>query len=153
MRRDDRLKALIEPVVTAFGCELWGLEFSAAGRRGLLRVYIDKSDGIGIQDCERISRQLGSLLDVENPIAGEYTLEVSSPGLDRPLYELDQFRQFVGSDINLRLRTAFEGRRKFQGRLVAVEKDEIVIVVDDHEYLFPHAGVERASVVPQFGNQ
>jgi len=119
----------------------------------LLRVYIDKPDGIGIQDCERVSRQLGSLLDVENPIAGEYTLEVSSPGLDRPLYELDQFRQFVGSDINLRLRTAFEGRRKFQGRLVAVEKDEIVIVVDDHEYLFPHAGVERASVVPQFGNK
>ena len=153
VRRDDRLKALIEPVVTAFGCELWGLEFSAAGRHGLLRVYIDKPDGIGIQDCERVSRQLGSLLDVENPIAGEYTLEVSSPGLDRPLYELDQFRQFVGSDINLRLRTAFEGRRKFQGRLVAVEKDEIVIVVDDHEYLFPHAGVERASVVPQFGNK
>lgn len=152
MRRDDRLWALIEPVATAFGCELWGLEFSATGRRSLLRVYIDKPDGVGIQDCEQIGRQLNSLLDVENPIAGEYTLEVSSPGMDRPLYELEQFRRFVGSDISVRLREAFEGRRKFQGRLVAVENDEIVMVVDDHEYLFPHAGVERASVVPQFGS-
>lgn len=152
MRRDDRLRALIEPVVTAFGCELWGLEFSVAGRRGMLRVYIDKPDGVGIQDCERVGRQLNSLLDVENPIAGEYTLEVSSPGMDRPLYELDQFRRFVGSDINLRLRESFEGRRKFRGRLVAVENDEIVMLVDDHEYLFPHAAVERASLVPQFGS-
>lgn len=153
MRREDRLRALIGPVVAAFGCELWGLEFSAAGRRGLLRVYIDKPDGVDIQDCERIGRQLSSLLDVENPIAGEYTLEVSSPGLDRPLYELDQFRRFVGADISLRLRAAFEGRRKFHGRLLAVENDEIVMVVDDHEYLFPHAAVERACLVPQFGNE
>lgn len=150
MWRDDRLKALIEPVVNAFGCELWGLEFSAAGRNGLLRVYIDKEGGVAIEDCERVSRQLGGLLDVENPIPGEYTLEVSSPGMDRPLYEPEQFRRFTGAEISVRLRAAFDGRRKFQGILVGVEDGEIVLLSGEHEYLFPLADIERANLLPKF---
>jgi ribosome maturation factor RimP len=150
MWRDDRLKALIEPIANAFGCELWGLEFSAAGRNGLLRVYIDKEGGVAIEDCERISRQLGALLDVENPIPGEYTLEVSSPGMDRPLYSLEQFRRFVGAEISVRLRAAFEGRRKFQGILAGVEDGEIVLRSGEHEYLFPLTDIERANLLPKF---
>ncbi|HEX4881027.1 MAG TPA: ribosome maturation factor RimP [Porticoccaceae bacterium] len=150
MSRDAKLTALIEPVVQSFGCELWGVEFSAAGRRGLLRVYIDKEGGIEIGDCEKVSRQLDSMLDVENPILGEYTLEVSSPGLDRPLYDLEQFRRFVGHEVSVKLRKAFEGRRKYQGALTAIEDDEIVMVSGEHEYVFPFADIERANLVPRF---
>lgn len=150
MWRDDRLQALVEPIVRSFGCELWGIEVSAAGRQQLLRVYIDKQDGVDIDDCERVSRQLDSVLDVENPIRGEYTLEVSSPGLDRPLYHQEQFRRFVGWDIAVRLRKAFEGRRKYQGTLAEVGGDEITLVSGEHEYLFPLADIERANLVPRF---
>lgn len=150
MWRDDRLLALIEPVAQSFGCELWGVEVSAAGRRQVLRVYIDKQGGVDISDCERVSRQLDSVLDVENPIRGEYTLEVSSPGLDRPLYNLEQFRRFIGCDISVRLRRAFEGRRKYQGTLTGVADDEIAIVSGEHEYLFPLADIERANLLPKF---
>ena len=150
MWRDDRLRALIEPVVQSFGCELWGVEISAVGRQQMLRVYIDKLDGVDIGDCERVSRQLDSVLDVENPIRGEYTLEVSSPGLDRPLYHLEQFRRFVGCHVAVRLRKAFEGRRKYQGVLTGVGDDEIAVVSGEHEYLFPLADIERANVLPNF---
>lgn len=150
MSRDAKLAFLIEPVVRSFGCELWGVEFSMSGRRGLLRVYIDKEGGIDIGDCERISRQLANMLDVENPIAGQYTLEVSSPGLDRPLYDVAQYRRFLGHDISVRLRSAFEGRRKYLGRLMAVEDGEVVIACGEHEYLFPLADIERANLVPRF---
>lgn len=150
MWRDEQLKTLIEPVVKSMGCELWGVEFSAGGRRGLLRIYVDKEGGVDIDDCERISRQLDALLDVENPIAGEYTLEVSSPGMDRPLYSLDQFRRFQGAEIGVRLRSMFEGRRKFQGVLVGVADGEIVLRSGGHEYLFPLTDIERANVLPRF---
>ncbi len=150
MWHDDRLKALIEPVVNAFGCELWGVEFSTSGRNGLLRVYIDKADGVGIVDCERVSRQLDGLLDVESPISGEYTLEVSSPGLDRPLYTQEQYQRFLGAEITVRLKVAFEGRRKFQGVLVGVEEGEVILRSGEHEYLFPLTDIERASLLPKF---
>ena len=149
-RQDEKLRVLIAPVVDALGCELWGLEYSGSGRHSLLRIYIDHLNGVGIEQCEQVSRQVGSLLDVEEVIAGEYTLEVSSPGLDRPLYNLDQYRQFTGEDIKLRLRIPFEGQRKFQGRLNGVEGDDIVLVIEDNEYLFPVDNIERATVIPRF---
>lgn len=150
MWRDDRLRALIEPVAQSFGCELWGVEISAVGGRQVLRVFIDKPDGVDIGDCERVSRQLDSLLDVENPIPGEYTLEVSSPGMDRTLYRQEQFRRFVGYEIAVRLRNAFEGRRKYQGTLTDVADEEITVVSGEHEYLFPLAEVEKANLLPRF---
>ena len=90
------------------------------------------------------------MLDVEDIISGEYVLEVSSPGMDRPLYELAQYEKFTGEDVSLRLRFPYEGRRNFKGRLVAVDGDEIVLVVADTEYLFPIEGIEKANVVPRF---
>ena len=144
------LVSLIAPVVEAMDLELWGLEFFAKGKTTTLRVYIDRDEGVGVGDCERVSRQLGSVFDVEDPIAEEYTLEVSSPGLDRPLYSPLQYQKYIGEIIDLKLRLPFEGRRKFKGKLETIEAGDIVLIVDDHEYMFPFEGVERARVVPRF---
>ncbi len=148
---NSELKQLLGPVVEALGCELWGLELQTGGRTKLLRIYIDRAeDGIGVDDCERVSRQASAVLDVEEAINGEYILEVSSPGMDRPLYELNQYEQYIGEDISLRLRFPYEGRRNFKGRLTGIDNDEIVLVVTDHEFLFPVEGIEKANVVPRF---
>jgi len=148
---DVKLKQLLQPVVEALGCQLWGLDLQAGGKTKLLRIYIDcAEDGIGIEDCEKVSRQSSAILDVEEAINGEYILEVSSPGMDRPLYELDHYQQFIGEDISLRLRFPYEGRRNFKGRLTAVDGDEVVVVVADTEFLFPVEGIEKANVVPRF---
>ncbi|MGB2287099.1 MAG: ribosome maturation factor RimP [Porticoccaceae bacterium] len=145
------LKQLLGPVVEALGCELWGIELQTGGRTKLLRLYIDHAEqGIGVDDCERVSRQASAVLDVEDAINGEYILEVSSPGMDRPLYELNQYEQFVGEDISLRLRFPYEGRRNYKGRLSGVDNDEIILVVADNEFLFPIEGIEKANVIPRF---
>ncbi|MGB2054932.1 MAG: ribosome maturation factor RimP [Porticoccaceae bacterium] len=148
---DIKLRQLLQPVVEALGCELWGLELQSGGKTKLLRIYIDRAEeGVGIEDCERVSRQSSAVLDVEDAINGEYILEVSSPGMDRPLYELSQYEQFIGEDISLRLRFPYEGRRNFKGRLTGVDGDEIIVVATDHEFLFPVEGIEKANVVPRF---
>ena len=148
---DSKLKQLLQPVVESLGCELWGLDLQSGGKTKLLRLYIDRADdGIGIEDCEKVSRQSSAILDVEDAINGDYILEVSSPGMDRPLYELAQYEKYVGEDISLKLRFPYEGRRNFKGRLRAVDGDEIVMVVADHEFLLPIEGIEKANVVPRF---
>ena len=148
---DSRIRQLLQQVVEALGCELWGVDLQTGAKTKLLRIYIDKdNDLVGIEDCERVSRQASSILDVEDAINGEYILEVSSPGMDRPLYEIGQYEKYVGEDISLRLRFPYEGRRNFKGRLTGVDGDEIILVVTDHEYLFPVEGIEKANVVPRF---
>lgn len=146
----ERLNGLIEPVVVDLGYQLWGIEYTMAGRRSVLRIYIDRAEGIGVEDCEVVSRQVSSVLDVEDPIRSEYTLEVSSPGMDRPLYKLSQFQSSVGETVALRLRVAFEGRRKFTGLLKGVEDDEVVLEVDNEEYVLPYELIDKANIVPQF---
>lgn len=148
--KHDQLHALIEPVVEALDCQLWGLEYFTQGKHSTLRIYIDREEGIGLEECEKVSRQVSAVLDVEDPIAGEYTLEVSSPGVDRPLYTLEQFARYVGEQVNIRLRVPFEGRRKFSGRLNGVENDEVLVVVDNEEYLLPIDSIDRANIVPRF---
>jgi len=144
------LEALIAPVAQSFGCELWGLEYLTQGQGVLLRIYIDRESGIGLEDCENVSRQVSAVMDVEDPISSEYTLEVSSPGMDRPLYKLEHYAQFAGSKVKLRLRIAFEGRRKFSGLLKGIEEDEVVLEVDNEEYLLPFELIDKANVVPEF---
>ncbi len=149
--KEETLKAMIAPVVEALGCEFWGLEYLSSGRSAMLRIYIDRAEeGVTVEDCEKVSRQVSSLMDVEDPISGEYTLEVSSPGLERPLYNLEQFQRYVGEEVAVKLRFPYEGRRKFKGRLNGVEGEDILLVVEDHEYLFPVDSVEKANVVPRF---
>ena len=146
-----QLQQLIEPAVRAVGLALWGVEFHVKGVHSLVRVYIDGPDGVTVDDCALASRQIGSVFDVEDPIAGEYTLEVSSPGLERPLYTLEQYRQFVGSRVKLRLRVPFDGRRGFTGTLGGVEDDEVLLVVGDDEYMFPFEDIDRAKIASEHG--
>jgi ribosome maturation factor RimP len=145
-----QLETLIQPAVAACECEFWGLEYLSQGRFSTLRVYIDHAQGVDVDMCANVSRQVSAILDVEDPIAGEYNLEVSSPGLDRPLFTLAQYELNIGQTISLRLRLAFEGRRKFTGLLRGVEGDDVVLLVDDEEFLLPVGSIEKANVVPQF---
>ncbi len=147
---NEQLEVLIEPVVVGLGCELWGIERLAQGKYSVLKVYIDAEKGIEIDDCAKISRQLSSLLDVEDPFAGNYTLEVSSPGLDRRLFKLEQFDSFKGSKVKLRLQKPYDGRRKFVGILCGVEDGDVVIRSgDEEEILFPFEQIERANIIPE----
>ena len=140
---------MLQPTVEAMGYELWGLEYLSAGRHSVLRLFIESENGVSVDDCAAVSNQASSVLDVEDPISGEYTLEVSSPGVDRLLFRLDQYPPYQGEPIEIRLRTAFEGRRKFKGVLQGVEGDEIVVRVDDHDYLLPHDAIEKARIQPR----
>ena len=144
------LHELIEPSVTALGFELWGIEYLVQGAHSVLRIYIDSKDGITVDDCAKVSHQVSGVLDVEEPISGHYNLEVSSPGMDRPLFTLEQFAAWAGHQVQLRLRVPFEGRRKFKGLLNGVEGDEVLLVVDKEEYLLPIDLIDRANIVPQF---
>ena len=146
----NALQELIEPAVTALGLELWGLEFHSSGRQSTLRIFIDGPDGVTVDDCARVSHQVSGILDVEDPIQEQYMLEVSSPGMERPLFTLEHFKAYAGHQVQLRLRVPFEGRRKFKGLLNGVEGDEVLLVVDDEEYLLPVDYIDRANVIPQF---
>jgi len=148
--KDAALHAMIEPVVTAMGFELWGIDFQSQGKHSRLVIYIDHEDGVSVGDCADISRQVSAVFDVEDPIRGEYRLEVSSPGMDRPLYTLDHFDRYRGHDVSLKLRAPFEGRRKFQGLLAGVEGDEVLLQMEGEEYCFPIDSIDQAQVVPRF---
>jgi len=138
---------LIGTTVQALGLELWGVELLQQGRYSLLRVYIEREEGVTIEDCEKVSRQVSALLDVEDPIAGEYTLEVSSPGVDRPLFSVEQYAKYVGSEVNLKLRRAVDGRRKFKGQIIKVSRDIVGLLVEGTEYDLEHSEIEKASIV------
>lgn len=146
----EQLQALLAPMVVALGYECWGIEFISQGRHSVLRIYIDKEGGILVEDCEIVSRQVSSILDVEDPISSEYTLEVSSPGMDRPLFTLEQFASHVGQQVKIKLRTPFEGRRNFQGLLRGVEEQDVVVQVDEHEFLLPIDSIDKANIIPSF---
>jgi ribosome maturation factor RimP len=146
--RDERIRNIVEPVLTALGLTLWGIEYLGQGRHTLLRIFIDKEGGINIEDCAEASRQISSILDVEDPISSEYTLEVSSPGLDRTLFTLEQLAAYAGSQVKLRLRENFEGRRNFNGLIKAVVDDQLVLVAGEDELVFPFELVDKASLVP-----
>lgn len=146
----QQLQDLLEPLIGTLGYQLWGLDFSAHGKRKLLRVYIDSPKGIGVDDCAVTSRQISSVLDVEDPISGEYMLEVSSPGMDRPLFNAGQFELFIGQVVKVKLATPFEGRKHFKGVLSQVDSNEARVVVADIEYSLPMELIEKANVVPQY---
>ncbi|MDR5861155.1 ribosome maturation factor RimP [Halomonas eurihalina] len=148
--KDTALKTLIEPVVTAMGFELWGIDYLSQGKHSRLVIFIDHAQGVGVDDCADISRQVSAVLDVEDPIAGEYRLEVSSPGMDRPLFTLEQFERYAGHTVAVKLRTPFDGRRKFQGLLAGIEGDEVLLQLDGEEYCFPIESIDQARIVPRF---
>lgn len=126
----ERLIGLIEPLVGRLGFELVELEYGAGRGHGILRVFIDAAAGIGVDDCERVSREISALLDVEDPIPVAYTLEVSSPGFDRVLRTRAHFGRFVGSRVFVELKEPRAGRRRYTGQLLAVGADGIELAVD-----------------------
>lgn len=146
----EQLQAMLAPVVESLGYQCWGVEFISQGRHSVLRIYIDHANGILVDDCEVVSRQVSAVLDVEDPISSEYTLEVSSPGMDRPLFTLEQFAKHVGEQVKIKLRSPFEGRRNFQGLLRGVEEQDVVVLVDDHEFLLPIDMIDKANIIPRF---
>ncbi len=140
---------LVEPTIQALGLQLWGVEHVSQGKYSTLRIYIESEEGITIDDCEKVSREISALLDVEEPISGEYTLEVSSPGVDRMLFTENQFEQFVGSVANVKTRTPIEGRRKFRGIIEKVSGKTISLQVDDQLFDIDHSDIEKANLVYQ----
>jgi len=138
---------MLKPTVEALGFDLWGIEYLSQGRHSVLCIYIESDKGITVDNCAEVSHQVGSILDVEDAISGEYSLEVSSPGMDRLLFKLDQYSAYVGEEIEIRLRSPFDGRRKFKGELKGIEGEDIVVQVDNHEFLLPYDAIEKARIV------
>lgn len=148
--KQEILYNMIAPIVASLGCELWGLEYLTQGRYTTLRIFIDGPTGVSLEDCEKVSRQVSSVMDVEDPIDGEYTLEVSSPGMDRPLYTPAHYARYVGETVNLRLRMARDGRRRFKGEIVKVEGEDVVVTVEGKEILLPVDAIDKANIVPRY---
>ena len=147
----ENLLQMAQTVVEGFDLELWGLELLPKQSSGqLLRVYIENESGVNISQCEKVSRQLGAVLDVEDPIAGDYTLEVSSPGMDRPLFTKLQFERSVESDIRVKMKSTAVGRKNFRGRLLSVSDNKIVMQVDNDQHTLNIDQIDTARVVPQF---
>ena len=146
-------------VLADLGLECLGVEFTPSHGQSTLRVYLDLLDKsgpdgerreIGIEDCESASRELSALLDVEDPVPGHYVLEVSSPGIDRPLFTAEQFARVGGQEVKLLLKAPLEGRRRLRGKLVSVEGEHIVLEAEGKTFEFEHALVESARVVPDW---
>lgn len=148
----EQLQAMFEPVVNSLGFELWGIEYLSQGRHSTLRFYIEAEKGITVDDCAVVSRQISAILDVEDPIAGEYALEVSSPGLDRPLFCLQQYDAYIGEAMQLRLLSAINGRRKFKGVLKCLEDSILTFEVDGESLNVPYDQIEKGRIVLDFGD-
>jgi ribosome maturation factor RimP len=143
----DSLIAILEPALAAMGFELADID-AHLGRRGLLRLYIDREGGVTVDDCQRVSEQIGALLDVEDPLPGSYVLEVSSPGFDRRLRTLAHFERFSGEQVKVELRDARDGRRNFKGRLVGVEGSIVLLEVDGEVTRLPFGDIAVARLAP-----
>lgn len=141
------LHDLFEASIKAAGFELWGVEYIAQGKHSILRVYIDSERGITLDDCAAASEQISAILDVEDPIPGHYNLEVSSPGLDRPLYFPDQFERVVGKKISIASSVALGGRKKFSGTLQLVNDEKLTIAFDEQAFELPLVDIIKANVV------
>ena len=148
MSRESLIR-LLEPTIERLGYELTDLEVKLGGRDGLVRIFIDKEGGIDVDDCETVSHQVSAILDVEDPIPSHYTLEVSSPGLDRTLTKPGHFQRFMGKDVRVKLRFPLEGRRNFRGALKSADDEHIEVEVDGTSHSLPLSTIESARLVPQ----
>ena len=152
MRQDPlQLGKMLEPGIRSMGYELVGIEYQSGGKGGgLLRVYIDSEQGISADDCQMVSYQVSGVLDVEDPIPGHYTLEVSSPGLDRLLFKAEDFTRFAGQLVKLRMTFPVNGQRRFKGRLQGMRDGMVVIEQDGEEINLPYEQIDQARLVPEY---
>jgi ribosome maturation factor RimP len=144
----ESLHELLRSGVEGLALELVGIEFHSAGRHSLLRIYIDREGGVDVEDCATVSRRIGALLDVEDPIPGRYTLEVSSPGLDRPLFSESDFERYVGHQIKLRTSVTVDGRKRFKGVIESVVDGQVVMQVDGESVVIQFGTIQDARLVP-----
>ena len=142
----NEIEKLLKPSIEDMGYVLWGCEYLAQGKHSLLRVYVDKEDGIGIEDCEQVSRQVSALLDVEDPIPGNYSLEVSSPGVPRPLFSDWQYQLYIGQDAHIKLFKPVGGKRKFTGTIVSATEDLLVLDISGTQQEFLFSNIVKASL-------
>ena len=145
----DEIQALLEPSIERLGYELTDLEVRLSGSGGLLRLTIDSPEGVDLDDCEKVSHAVSALLDVEDPVPGNYNLEVSSPGLDRKLTKSEHFQRFAGETLKVTMRFPIEGRRRFRGTLVSSDDENIVVEVDGESHSLPLSMIDTARLVPE----
>jgi len=145
-----RLTDMLQPLVEDLGYEFVGLEYTGQSKNAVLRIYIDHEQGIDLDDCGRVSGEVAALLDVEDPISGQYNLEVSSPGLDRPLFTLEQCARFAGEQVQMTVFAPVEGRRKFKGRILSVTGDTLNIDQDGAEIALDFSNIAKARLVPDY---
>lgn len=141
------IEKLLQPVVAALGFELWGFEYLTQGKYSLLRIYIDKDQGIGVDDCERVSKQISATLDVEDPISGQYYLEISSPGIPRPLFYTEHYQRYINHKIMLKLHQPLNASRKVCGIILDVKESVIVLQVDEKNYELPFSQIIKANLI------
>ena len=140
--------ALFEPVVESMGYELVGIEFHSSEHHGVLRIFIDHDNGITVDDCAKVSRQISAVIDVEDPVEIAFDLEVSSPGINRPLFKFSDFEKYSGSQAKIKLGVALNGRKNFSGVLQGVDENQQVIIdVDNEIYELPYQDIARANLV------
>ena len=142
------LARLLQPASERLGYELSDLEAKLGGKGGVVRIFIDHPDGIGLEDCEKVSLAVSAMLDVEDPLPGQYNLEVSSPGLDRKLTKSEHFQRFEGETVKVKMRFPIEGRKRFRGTLVSSDDENIVVEVDGESHSLPVATIDTARLVP-----
>jgi ribosome maturation factor RimP len=145
----SHIEELLIPGAEALGYEIVAVEMSG-GDTSIVRIYIDAEDGINVDDCAKASRQFSAILDVEDPISNRYTLEVSSPGMDRPLAKPEHFQAVVGSDVKIRMTTLINGRRRFTGKLVEATNEFAVVEVDGEQTELPYSEMDKARLVPVY---
>jgi len=141
------LDNLVKNTVEGLGFILWGYEYRAHGESALLRIFIEKAEGISVDDCALVSRQIGAVLDVEDTIPVAYILEVSSPGMDRVLFTEDQYQDYIGDKIKVRTRTRINDRRNFKGLLVSADNSVVTVNVDNEEFAIPYESIDRARLI------
>lgn len=149
----DRLVALIEPALQTLGYELVLLEYSPGIKTASLRLFIDAEGGVHLGDCEKVSREIAALLDVEDPIEKAYQLEVSSPGLDRPLTKPEHYERFKGEKIRVQTLVPINGRKKFVGPIIGLEQRALLLKQDAETVRIPLADIEKARLVPDYAKE
>lgn len=149
----ERLEQILEPVVVGLGYELILLEYSPSPKNAMLRLFIDAPNGITLDDCERVSKEVSGALDVEDPIRSAYRLEVSSPGMDRPLVKPAHFERFMGHQARVQLLAPKHGRRRFIGVIRGVDQNEIKLETAEGVFDLALSDIERARLVPDYDQE
>ncbi len=144
---ETALDILVKNTVEGLGFELWGYEYRPRSESALLRIFIEKEEGISVDDCAKVSRQIGAVLDVENIIPVAYILEVSSPGMDRVLFKAEQYQRYIGESLKIRTRTRIEERRNFKGSLLKAGDSDVTIKVDNQDFTIPYDIIDRARLI------